>query len=135
MTKRPRDVTDAELAILQVLWSQGPSTIRQLTDILYPERTAAQYATVQKLLQRLETKTCVKRDRSAAVHVFDATISRDDLIDRKLRTVAEKLCDGSLTPLLTHLVQADRLTVEERKMLRELVERLDRESGHSDSSL
>ena len=56
------DVTDAELAVLQTLWEHGPATIRQLADILYPGGKAAQYGTVQKLLERLEGKTCVRRD-------------------------------------------------------------------------
>ena len=50
----PPDVTDAELAVLQTLWEQGEATIRQLTDVLYPEGKAAHYGTVQKLLERLE---------------------------------------------------------------------------------
>jgi predicted transcriptional regulator len=118
------DVTEAELAVLQVLWDQGPATIRQLADVLYPGGRASHYATVQKLLERLEAKGCVNRDRSANVHVFAAGIGRDDLIGRRLRAVAEQLCGGSLTPLLTHLVQTKRLTAQERQALRDLLEQL-----------
>src|SRR5262249_8558273 len=100
MPRPPQDVTNAELAVLQVLWEQGPSTIRQLTDRLYPEGRAAQYATVQKLLERLEDKGHVTRDRRPAVHVFAAAVGRDELIGRRLQEVAEKLCGGSWTPLL-----------------------------------
>src|SRR4051812_29503110 len=106
MARTPQDITDAELAVLQLLWDQGPATIRQLTDVLYPEGTQAQYATVQKLLERLEGKECVTRDRGPAVHRFAARLERDELIGRRLQAVAEKLCGGSWTPLLTHLVQA-----------------------------
>ena len=70
MARTPQDVTDAELAVLQVLWDDGPATIRQLTDVLYPGGGTAQYATVQKLLDRLEAKGFVHRDRSAAAHTF-----------------------------------------------------------------
>ena len=63
MARTPQDVTDAELAVLQVLWEQGPATIRQLTDRLYPEGKTSHYATVQKLLERLQAKGCVSRDR------------------------------------------------------------------------
>src|SRR5437870_4599997 len=104
MARTPQDITDAELAILQVLWDEGAASIRQLTGALYPDGRVSHYATVQKLLERLEAKSCVRRDRSAAVHVFDAAVSREDLIGRRLQTMAEKLCGGSLTPLLTHLV-------------------------------
>src|SRR5262249_10192887 len=56
MARTPPDVTDAELAVLQVLWDRGPATIRELTPLLYPDVTDASYATVQKLLERLEAK-------------------------------------------------------------------------------
>src|SRR5437588_1622731 len=115
MARTPQDVTDAELAVLQVLWEHGPLPIRRLTEFLYPEGKTAQYATVQKLLERLEGKGCVARDRSTAVHVFMATIGRDELVGRRLREVAEKLCGGSWTPLLTHLVQTEQLTPKERQ--------------------
>jgi predicted transcriptional regulator len=112
------DVTDAELAVLQALWGRGSATIRQLTDALYPGGSAAQYATVQKLLERLEAKGCARRDRRPWPHVFAATVDRDDLIGRRLRAVAEKLCGGSLTPLLTHLTTVERLSPRERDELR-----------------
>ena len=126
MRRSPDEVTETELAMLQVLWDHGPSTIRQLTDALYPEGGVAQYATVQKLLERLEAKGCVRRDRGAAVHVFAADIRRDELIGRRLRAVAEKLCGGSLTSLLTHLVQTTRLSARERQELRDLIDELDK---------
>ena len=125
MARTPQDITDAELAVLQVLWDEGPCSIRRITDVLYPDGKAAQYATVQKLLERLEAKGCVRRDRRAAVHQFGAAIDRDELIGRRLQSVAEKLCGGSWTPLLTHLVQTERLSAEDRLALRQLVEELD----------
>ena len=84
MARTPQDVTDAELAILQVLWDEGPATIRRLTDVLYPGGTAAQYGTVQKLLERLEGKGCVSRDRTPWPHVVTAAIdrARGELEDR-----------------------------------------------------
>jgi predicted transcriptional regulator len=125
MGRTAQDVTNAELAVLQVLWDAGPATIRQLTDALYPDRTAGQYATVQKLLERLEDKRFVSRNRDAAAHTFTAAVGRDDLIGRQLRDVAEKLCGGSLTPLLTHLVRTRKLTARERQELRALIDDLE----------
>lgn len=125
MARSPQDVTDTELALLQALWDGGPATIRQLTDALYPGGGAAQYATVQKLLERLETKHCVHRERTPPAHLFTAAIARDDLIGRRLQDVAEKLCGGSLTPLLTHLVRSKGLTARERQELRDLIDNLD----------
>lgn len=124
MARRPQDITDAELAVLQELWEQGPATIRRLTGALYPRGGTAHYATVQKLLERLEGKGCVRRERGegAGVNVFRAAVDRDELIGRRLRAVADTLCGGSLTPLLTHLVRAERLSPKERQALRALIE-------------
>jgi predicted transcriptional regulator len=128
MARTPRDVTDAELAILQALWDRGALTIRQLTELLYPRGGTAQYATVQKLLERLEDKGYVRRDRQPAAHRFQAALRREDLIGRRLQDVATKLCGGSLTPLLTHLVRARRLSARERQELRDLIDELDRQT-------
>jgi predicted transcriptional regulator len=125
MARTPRDVTDTELAILQHLWQSGPQTIRQLTDALYPRGGPAQYATVQKLLDRLESKRCVRRDRSGSAHVFAPAVGREELIGRRLQDMAEKLCGGSLTPLLTHLVRTRHLSPRDRQALRELIDELD----------
>lgn len=127
MARIPQDVTDAELAILQALWDEGPAPIRRLTDLLYPGGGAAHYATVQKLLERLEAKDCVRRDRRQSAHLFVAAIAREELIGRRLEEVADKLCGGSLTPLLTHLVRARRLSARERAELRALIDQLDTE--------
>jgi len=124
MARTPQDVTDTELALLQVLWDDGPATIRHLTDVLYPGGGTAQYATVQKLLERLESKDCVRRQRTPPAHIFMAAIAREDLIGRRLRDMAEKLCGGSLTPLLTHLVRTQGLTSRERQELRDLIDEL-----------
>jgi predicted transcriptional regulator len=125
MARTPQDVTAAELSVLQALWDDGPATIRQLTDVLYPGGGPPQYGTVQKLLDRLEAKGCVRRDRTTAAHTFLATIDREQLIGKRLQDMAEKLCGGSLTPLLTHLVRTRRLSAREREELRALIDELD----------
>jgi BlaI family penicillinase repressor len=126
MKLNPMDVTEAELALLSALWDHGPATIRQLVDRVYGQGGASVYATVQKLLERLEQKGCVDRDRSESVHVFTAMVDRSELIGRRLRAVADSLCGGSLTPLLTHLVEGEGMSQAERKELRSLIDRLDR---------
>jgi predicted transcriptional regulator len=133
MARTPQDVTEAELAVLQVLWDDGEATIRRLTDVLYPAGGAAQYATVQKLLDRLEAKGYVGRRRTGAAHLFSAAVPRDELIGRRLQDVAEKLCGGSLTPLLTHLVRTRRLSARERQELRDLIDELDTKKGKKDA--
>jgi predicted transcriptional regulator len=126
--KFPQDVTDAELAVLQALWDRGSATIRQLTDELYPDGNEAHYATVQKLLERLESKGHVGRDRSNHAHRFRACTDRDTLVGHRLRAMAEKLCGGLMAPLLTHLVRAEALSSQERQELRDLIDRLDRKN-------
>jgi BlaI family penicillinase repressor len=125
MARPSQDVTDAELAVLQALWDRGAATVKQLTEAIYPEGGASRLATVQKLLERLEAKGCVRRDRASGVQLFEAAIGRDDLIGRRLRDMAAKLCGGSLAPLLSHLVESGPLSNAERRALRGLIERLD----------
>ena len=129
---RPRhSVTDAELAVLESLWGAEPATIRELTERLYPGGGTSHYATVQKLLERLEAKGYVRRQRTRVPHSFRSRIDREHLISNGLRDIADKLCEGSLTPLLTQLVEQERLAPDEVDALRELVNRLEREGGEA----
>lgn len=127
MARTPQDVTEAELSILHLLWDRGATTVRQLTDELYPGGGNSQYATVQKLLERLEAKECVRRNRDVWPHVFEATVDRDELIGRRLQSTADQLCKGSLHPLLTHLVKSKNLSPEDRKSLRGLLDELEKD--------
>ena len=124
MARKRRDVTGAELAILRVLWDRGRATIRQLTDFLYPGGGLSEYATVKKLLARLEHKGCVIHDRREAAHVFEAKVSRDDLLGRRLDSLAEELCGGSRTPLLMTLLSAQNLTKAQRQELERFLDEL-----------
>jgi predicted transcriptional regulator len=126
MARRPQDVTDAELEVLRALWEHGPATIRVLADRLYPGGETSEYATVQKLLERLEDKGHVAHRSEGRQNVYRARVQREDLVARRLRDTAEQLCEGSLTPLLTHLVSAGRLSRDELLELRRLVDRLAR---------
>ena len=129
MARRPRDVTDAELDVLRALWDAGPATIRALTDRLYPSGGTSEYATVQKLLERLEAKGHVSRRAEGRQNVFRATVRREDLVARRLRDTADDLCDGSLTPLITQLVGSGRLSRDELRELRRVVDRASRRTG------
>ena len=131
MTAKLQTVTDMELAILRELWTRGDATIREVTDTLYREGTAPQYATVQKLLERLEAKDCAARDRTSRAHRFRALVSREEFLGDRLQALADKLCDGSLVPLLTSLVRAKGISGEERDSLRRLIDELSppREGG------
>jgi predicted transcriptional regulator len=130
MERRAYDVTDAELAVLEALWRNGRSTIRSLAEELYPDAPgggATEYATVQKLLERLENKGHVKRERDASPRQFVPVTRRDDLLAHRLRALAEKLCGGSLAPILTHLVHNEKLSPAEIQSLRALLDELGRQ--------
>jgi predicted transcriptional regulator len=122
-----RAVTDAELGVLELLWELGPATIRELRDRLYPDGGPSEHATVQKLLERLEAKSFVRRRRRGRANEYTATVTRKDLIVSRLRETADRLCGGSLTPVLTQLVDSADLTPDEISALRRFVARLDRQ--------
>ena len=85
--------TDRELDIMAVLWERGSASIREITDRVYQKPSTTNYATVQKLLERLEEKGCVSRDRSSFAHVFRAKIDRADLIDEGLESLVSDTPD------------------------------------------
>ena len=122
MPREPQDVTEAELAILQLLWKGRRLSIRQLTDHLHPAGEPAQYATVKKQLERMEAKGLVNRDRSLFVHVFSPAVDRQELVGRRLIELADKFCEGSFAPILGFLGKAKPLSAQERKSLRALLE-------------
>jgi predicted transcriptional regulator len=81
---------------------------------------------VQKLLERLEGKGYVTSDRNQSVVTFAAAVGREELISRRLLDVADKLCGGSLTPLLMNLVRAKPLTNHELQELQAALDELSR---------
>ncbi|HEX4794913.1 MAG TPA: BlaI/MecI/CopY family transcriptional regulator [Humisphaera sp.] len=122
MARPKQDLTEAEMAIMDLLWREGRASIRQVVDGLGGATSAGRYATIQKQLERLEAKQMVRRDRSLFVHVFLPAVSREDLIGRRLLSMIERLCGGSLVPLLSSLTRGRKLTAEERKALRRLID-------------
>jgi BlaI family transcriptional regulator, penicillinase repressor len=123
-----RDVTESELSVLQVLWEAGPTTVRQLTDRLYPTGGPSAHTTVHKLLERLEAKGCVLRDRRGPVQLIKATVTREALIDQRAQALADALCGGSLLSLLSHLVDPRRLRAKDRADLHQFFIRLEGEA-------
>jgi BlaI family penicillinase repressor len=129
MTRSAQDVPEAELAVLRALWELGTATRRQITDRLYPDGGPAHYTTVQKLLERLQDRELVTRGGTAQLRTFTAAVGKDDFIRLRLRDVADKLCEGSLTPLLMNLVQARPLSEAELDELRRIVREQGRKGG------
>lgn len=119
---KQRPLANAELAIMNLLWQEDRSTARQIREKLYPNDTRAQHGTVQRLLQRLEDKGYVKRDRRLSVHFFAAATSRQAYACSQLELLAAKLTGGSLAPLITHLVEERRLSRQEIHRLRAILD-------------
>jgi predicted transcriptional regulator len=132
MARTPQDVTDAELAVLQALWEHGPSARRDLAARLYPAAGNAGYTTVQKLLERLRAKGYVAEQPGHAERTFAAAVSREELVGRRLREVADQLCEGSVTALLSNLVRAERLSPRELRELSDLLEALKKQPKTKD---
>ena len=122
MTNFP-PLANAELAVMQLLWEHDALTARQIRKELYPDETPSNHGTVQKLLQRLERKGFVSRDRSQFVHLFRVKVSRRQYAGEQLQSLAEKLTDGSLVPFITHLVETKRISAKERREIGQLLER------------
>lgn len=125
MAKPSKDVTAAELAIMEYLWSVCSTTVKELSENLYGASTSSELATVQKLLTRLESKGFVGRDRACWPHAFEAAVKRDELIAQRLQATAEELCDGTMGGLLTHLVRSEGFNSRQRKKLRKLLDDFD----------
>jgi len=115
-------LANAELAIMELLWNEQPRTARQIREQLYPGADKAQHGTVQRLLQRLEDKGFVHRDRSLPVHLFATTLTREAYAGSQLESLADKLTGGSLAPLLTHLLESKRISSDEIARLRALLD-------------
>jgi|SRR5688572_556120 predicted transcriptional regulator len=119
--------TDAELAILRVLWQRGASTVRQVHDTLLRERPTA-YTTALKLLQIMTEKGLVRRDESDRTHIYQARLSEEQTQRQLVRDLLDRAFGGSATKLVMQALAARRASAEELTEIRRLIEsREDRE--------
>ena len=120
----PRDrapVSDAELEVLKVLWAAGPLTVRDVVAALRRQRRRLAYNTVLTLLSRLRDKGYVAADRRDTAHLFRPVVSREELIGSSLAAIADRVCDGTASPLVQALVRGQRFTQAEIAQLRKLL--------------
>jgi predicted transcriptional regulator len=115
----------AELEVLKVLWEHGAGTVREINDALANQGRAWAYTTVQTLLHRLETKGYVRGMKGKPAHVYEAVLSRDEVLKDRLRDLAEQMCDGTTSPLLHALVEGGKLSRNDVEALRKLIDKLD----------
>jgi len=119
---KQQQLANAELAVMNLLWQTDRLTARQIREQLYPDETRAQHGTVQRLLQRLEDKGDVERDRNLPVHLFSAAISRQAYAGGQLELLASKLTAGSFAPLITHLVEEKKISHAEIERIRTILD-------------
>lgn len=123
VTRRPQTVTDAELAVLKILWQRGPLTAKAITAAIYSDGAESEFASVHSFLQRLERKGLVARDRSSFVHSFSATVSQADIAGQELEALAARLGEASIAPLIMQLVEQKRLSEKEAAEIRKLLDK------------
>ena len=113
--------TDAELAILRVLWSRGPSTVRQVHDVLTGQR-ATGYTTALKLLQIMSEKRLVARDETDRSHVYSARLSEGETQRQLLDDLLGRAFGGSATKLVMQALAGDKATPAELAEIRRLID-------------
>ncbi len=121
-----RKLTRLELQIMDVLWTRGEASIREVQES-FPEKHRPAYTTIQTTVYRLETKNAVRRVKKVGnFHVFEAAVSRD-VAQRKLVDDLLALFGGRTQPVMAHLIESGKLTLsdikEAEKTLRKLVEK------------
>ncbi len=124
----PPRPTDAELAILRVLWEQGPSTVRQIQETLNRTR-ATGYTTVLKLLQIMTEKGLVRRDESQRTHVYQANRSQGQTQRQLVGDLLDRAFGGSAEKLVMQALAARKASPEELAQIRELLDRLEGGGG------
>src|SRR6187200_2604864 len=120
MTKLPRP-TDAELAILRVLWEHGACTVRQVHEALSRERPAA-YTTALKMLQIMTEKGLVRRDDTDRTHVYQPKLTEEQTQRQLVRDLLDRAFGGSSSKLVLQALSARRATAEELGEIRKLIE-------------
>ncbi len=126
---RRSPVSDAELEVLKVLWTGGPATVRDVSASLRRRRRRLAYNTVLTLLSRLREKGYVAADRRDTAHLFRAKVTREDLLGSTLSALAERVCDGTASPLVHALVRGQRFSADEIAHFRKLLDDLTPEDG------
>ncbi len=116
----PRKPTDAELAILRVLWARGKSTVREVAEVMGREGA---YTTVLKLLQIMTEKGLVQRDDSARTHVYHATCSAEQTQQQLVTDLVDKVFDGSAAKLVLQALATRKTSAAELAEIRRLIDK------------
>ena len=123
---RPPKLTKLELQIMQTLWDRGPVCIRELQEA-FPEADRPSYTTVQTTVYRLEGKKAVRRVKKISnAHIFEAVLSRN-AAQRRLIDEFLGLFGGRTQPVMAHLVESGKLTLDDVKEAEKALRKLSKE--------
>ncbi len=116
--------TRSELAILQVLWEQGPATVRQVHEVLETTRgeKGTGYTTTLKLMQIMAEKGLVTRDESSRTHVYAARMPQQQTQRQLVGDLIAKAFGGSAAKLVMHALSTHPASKEELAEIRRLIE-------------
>jgi BlaI family penicillinase repressor len=118
-------LTKLELQIMDALWTRGNASIREMQET-FPEKDRPAYTTIQTTVYRLEGKNAVRRIKKVGnFHVFEAAVSRD-AAQRKLVDDLLALFGGSTQPVMAHLIESGKLTLEDIKEAEKILRKLAR---------
>lgn len=107
-------LTNLDLRIMDALWTRGNSSIREIQET-FPEKGRPAYTTIQTIVYRLEGKKAVRRIKKVGnFHIFEAAISRD-VAQRRLVDDLLALFGGRTQPVMAHLIESGKLTLEDVK--------------------
>jgi len=124
--KLPRP-TDAELELLGVLWTRGPSTVREVHDEISKNR-ATGYTTVLKMLQIMAGKGLVDRDEVHRVHVYRAALAQEDTQRALVGDLLDRVFNGSAAKLVMHALASKKASAEDRVLIQKLLNEYEQES-------
>lgn len=117
--------TESELEILQIIWQRGPSTVREVNDLLN-ERREVGYTTTLKLMQIMAEKGLVRRDTSERVHVYEAVISESDTQQRLLKRFVDTLFRGSASQMVMQALGQHGASAKELDEIKSLIEAMEK---------
>ena len=120
-TADPPRPTDAELEILTVLWSRGPSTVREVHETI-AQRKPAQYTTILKLMQIMADKGIVRRDESARAHVYEASRPQEWTQRQLAGDLLQRAFGGSAKSMLVGALAARKASKDELAEIRKLLD-------------
>lgn len=124
MAKRPISIPDSELDVLKVLWDRGQATVREVLETLRAAGRQWSYATVATLLDRLETKGVITSDRSELAFVYKPIVSNQEVRQKRVNSLVDKLYQGEPGLLVLHLLKSHPLDPRQAKEVRALLEEM-----------